>query len=149
MMMRASRVGPIAALIACATASCAGAQPVDTKFTGRFDEEVYQRYYTDQPRDDLRKRCEAISFTPAEWDQLVASYDEAIAYHANYTLAVTACSVEGETLYKGRKAKFLWYPSGYIRFDFPDDEGAEPEFRICRGTTDEEGIFSCDQEFAW
>jgi hypothetical protein len=140
----------LAAIMAAATMpACSNAGSASEVFAGTFDEGIYQRYYTGMPEAEVREQCAALSLTRGDLMKLVETYDQVTAYHANYVLVVTPCLVEGETMFEGRKASFRWYPSGYLVFYYPGESDAEPDYFICKGSLDDEGIFECDERTEW
>lgn len=127
-------------------ASCAASDPGVVRFSGKIDDAFYERYTDQILTGDERKRCESTSLSKSDVVALIDEYDQVDSYMAYQTLTVTPCIFKGEIAFKGRTAKFLWYPSGYMVLTYPDDASRESEYFICPGQADQDGVYSCNRE---
>lgn len=124
--------------------SCASLNTNSSMFHGTFDESYFERY-SDEFRDkSAKEECEAETLYHHDIIDLIEEYEKVDSYFAHQTLIITPCLFEGEIVYKKRVTQFLWYPTGYLRLLFPNDEGIASDYYICVGTSDEDGVYECD-----
>lgn len=127
-------------------ASCAASDPDGERFSGKIDEEYYERYTEESLTGDERRKCESTSLAKSDVIALIDEYDKVNSYIAYQTLTVTPCSFKGEIVRNGRMVNFHWYPSGYLALTYAGDRPRESEYFICPGHSDQDGVYFCDRE---
>lgn len=142
-----TRLIPIA-LAAPLLAACAAPDPRDVRFPGTIDADYYARYTDQTLTAGALMRCEASSLSASDVLALREAYEPADSYIAYQTLTVTPCVFRGQISHKGKPAKFLWYPSGYLAITYTENAETRTDYFICPGKSDREGVYTCDREHA-